>query len=106
MRMTLRIGYRDVHVVELSKEEADKEEFFGDFDPSTGTIRLVQEGIPENLKGSTLIHEIIHALIYDAGLNLGDRREEEVTDALSNRISALFADNPDQIRAIVKMMKR
>jgi hypothetical protein len=75
-----------VVVVEGLKDDKGNE-LFGLWDPTTREIR-VRAGIHPTTALTTAVHEWLHCVIYDAGLNLPDAIEEQVADCISTAIVA------------------
>ena len=48
----------------------------------------MKDGIHHSQAWHTLIHERIHACLWDAGIKLSDKREEQVCDALATMLVA------------------
>ena len=46
----------------------------------------------------TLIHEIIHGIVYDRELNLRSDGEETIVDQLSKGLYQVIKDNPDMFK--------
>lgn len=48
----------------------------------------------------TLLHECIHALLYEHSIDYGDAPEEPLVEALGNAFLQLIRDNPSLIRCL------
>jgi len=53
---------------------------------------LIKKSMSIDCKASTLVHEMIHGMINERRLDLGDK-DEEITEALTNGLFALLKDN-------------
>jgi len=89
---TILVGVQR-YTVKYSKSLED----FGDFDMSTGEIR-VQAGLPPVSKASTLLHEILHAVADTLGGGLTEGQVRCVEQGLSMAIQ----DNPKLFRGIIR----
>ena len=43
---------------------------------------------------NTLLHEILHAIIYQWNIDLGEKAEEHLVNGLTNGLTTIFVDNP------------
>ena len=95
---TIKIGYTKYEIQVWDKMTATSNEAYGEFYEKEQVI-----GIDGNQKGSqlvnTLLHEIMHGIIFQYGLKLdnektSEAREEMVVNATTNGLSAVFVDNP------------
>lgn len=100
---SLKIGYRWYHVEPMDPEEAGDEGRWGDINHRLGRIR-VQETLPAPRAAFTLVHEALHALLHDAGLDWSDEDEEKMVERLTPRLCAFLADNPTQVEHLVEML--
>ena len=80
------LGPVAVVVVEGLKDDKGQE-LFGCWDPSSREIRI-RAGIHPTTALTTAVHEWLHCVMYDAGLNLPDAIEEQVCDCLATGIVA------------------
>jgi hypothetical protein len=55
---------------------------------------------PERAQAEDIIHEILHAIFDDIGLDWGKKDEEKMTSRLAPRLAALIADNPELIERL------
>lgn len=58
---------------------------------------FVREDLPLDKKKETLLHEVIHAVYMNAGLQPGDD-EEKIVTALSSGVYQFLKDNKDVYR--------
>ena len=77
-----------VHYSDLIKTD----NCYGLYDPNTQTVNFDQ-----NMKGevflNTLLHEIFHIIIYNEGMNIKDRGEEPIVNALGNGLVKVLKQN-------------
>ena len=95
---TIKIGYTRYDIQVWDKMTATSNEAYGEFYEKEQVI-----GIDGNQKGgqlvNTLLHEIMHGIIFQYGLKdglepKGDVKEEQIVNATTNGLSAVFKDNP------------
>tara|TARA_B100000745_G_scaffold40680_1_gene24838 strand:+ start:54 stop:452 length:399 start_codon:yes stop_codon:yes gene_type:complete len=95
---TIKIGYTRYDIQVWDKMTATSNEAYGEFYEKEQVI-----GIDGNQKGgqlvNTLLHEIMHGIIFQYGLKdglepKGDAKEEQIVNATTNGLSAVFVDNP------------
>jgi len=96
----VKIGWKDVKIKYVDpsflKNNVD---CYGQYISRTGTIEIQNE-----IKGvdlaNTVLHEILHALVYNSSLNsdggaLTDPKDEEqVVNSLCNQLMTVIRDNP------------
>ena len=64
----------------------------------------VNKDTDKRQQADTLVHEVMHAMFFDAGLQDGDEFEERVVSALAPRLTAFLADNKDVVRQIMRVL--
>lgn len=74
--------YRVVRTDPTTHEDAPTSRVWGRCDYETRTI-YVRPKIARTLAWLTLEHEIVHAILFDAGVKLSDTKEEAVCDAIA-----------------------
>lgn len=91
--MKLKIGGFE-WTVEESEEVAGTNDIFGLNYPREQKIYL-KPGMTKQLKEETLIHEVIHAIFWQTGLDaeFGNDQEEKITSALAHGLYQVFKDN-------------
>ena len=94
----LKIGYMDIAVVETTA--MDDEYQYGEFDSKTNTIKI-NPHISDLDKINTVLHEIIHAILYERGISADggmlsekEKDEEFLVNTLSNGLIQVLKDNP------------
>lgn len=80
------LGPVPVVVVEGLKDDKGND-LFGQFDPGERVVKI-RAGIHPTTALCTCVHEWVHVVMWDAGLNLPDAIEEQVADCLSSAIVA------------------
>jgi len=96
----VKIGWKDVKIdyVDPSffKNNVD---CYGQYISRTGTIEIQKEIEGVDL-ANTVLHEIMHAIVYNSSLNseggsLSDGKDEEqVVNSMCNQLMMVFRDNP------------
>jgi len=72
----IKIGYREYKLEEWKQTVASANEAQGQF------------------YANTLIHECLHAIIYQWNMDLEEKVEESVVNGLANGLTTIFVDNP------------
>lgn len=65
---------------------------YGRIDFNNSEITVSSFGFSEDTMYLTFLHELIHALTHDRGIEWGDK-DEEYTDALARALHAFIVDN-------------
>ena len=92
---SIKIGYVNYQFDFWPDSFASTEEAQGEFFQLAGKIGLKESSIPSVHGVNTLLHEVLHGIIYQYGLVelLGDK-EEQTTNTLSNGLTTVLVDNP------------
>lgn len=85
------LEYDTAEVADLRDPYDPDKECLGTVSFTRLTIR-VDESSPHRLKAATLWHEILHAALYQSGLEPED--EEQIVIALGYTLSQVIRDNP------------
>ena len=93
MPRSVAIGPYDVPVNELTAEDSHKD--FGQFHSASMEIRMHETFPSDQQAAETLIHEIMHALLYVYGVKIKD--EEHTVAVVSTALATLIKLNPDLI---------
>ena len=90
---TIKIGYRKYALEEWKQTVASANEAQGQFFAKEGVIGYTAEetGVSH---ANTLIHECLHAIIYQWNMDLDEKVEELVVNGLANGLTTIFVDNP------------
>ena len=101
---SIKIGYRDYKLEEWKQTVATANEAQGQFFQKEGIIGYVttEEGVSH---ANTIIHEILHAIIYQWNIELGEKEEEHLVSALSNGLTTDLVDNPELINYLKTKIK-
>ena len=104
MPESIKIGYRDYKLEKWKQTVATANEAQGQFFQKEGIIGYVttEEGVSH---ANTIIHEILHAIIYQWNIELGEKEEEHLVNALSNGLTTVLVDNPELINYLKTKIK-
>jgi hypothetical protein len=100
---SVRIGAVNYAVLETDAAELIDDGRAADISHAHHRIRVANQ-LPEARQAHLLIHEILHGLFDDSGINLDREREEQLVEALTPRFTALLADNRGAIEALWQML--
>ena len=97
----VKVGYRDIEIEWISPDFKLDEltDCFGQYKSREGVIQM-QKSLCGQEESNTLLHEVMHACVYGAGLNQAegplkeDNAEELVVNQISNYLMGVFRDNP------------
>ena len=91
---SIKIGYRDYKLEKWNLSVANANEAHGQFFAKEGIIGYTDEekGVSH---ANTILHEILHAVVYQWKIELGEKEEETLVNSLTNGLVTVFVDNPD-----------
>lgn len=97
---TIKVGWKDIRIEYVDptfkKYNAD---YWGQFIARKGLIEIQREAQGDDL-ANTLLHEVLHAIVYTSSLNSEggaleqDKDEEQVVNSICNHLMGVFKDNP------------
>jgi len=89
----IKVGYRNYKLEEWKQTVASANEAQGQFFSKEGVIGYTadEKGVSH---ANTLIHEILHAIVYQWNMELDEKTEESVVNGLANGLTTIFVDNP------------
>ena len=89
----IKVGYKEYKLEEWKQTVASANEAQGQFFSKEGVIGYVttEKGVSH---ANTILHEIMHAVIYQWNIELDEKVEELVVNGLSNGLTTVFVDNP------------
>ena len=89
----IKIGYRDYKLEEWKQTVASANDAHGQFFAKEGIIgyTVEEKGVSH---ANTIIHECLHAIIYQWNMDLEEKVEELVVNGLANGLTTIFVDNP------------
>lgn len=95
-RCIIKVLSHDILIEEVPSGTYEDINQVAESDYRTGTIDLI-EGMPPDVRGHTLIHEILHIIESAQGLSL----TEQDINSLASGFYSVLRDNPDVIENIV-----
>lgn len=100
----VKIGYKKYKILNLDSVSARTNEINGQFFAQDGIIALssTEDSVSH---ANTLLHEILHAIVYQWGIELDDKEEEKICNTLANGLTTVFVDNPWLLPHIQKNLK-
>jgi len=98
LKRKIKVGYDDLEIKKIEFHPSKDNDSFGEFKSAASTIEIAK-GMQPRQEANTFLHEILHACVYQSGLNseggaLYKNEDEEVTvNALANSFSQVVRDN-------------
>jgi len=106
----IKVLSRDYTVRSMTDHEASDSQAFGKCDRDNALI-LIAPSLSGQIKPTALLHELIHAIIFEMGIykafDEGDKvvTEEDITTIMANGLAAVIRDNPGLMPDIQKGLK-
>ena len=99
----IKVGYREYKLEKWKQTVANANDAHGQFFAKEGIIGYTEEekGISH---ANTLLHEILHAIVYQWNIELGDK-EEPVVNRLTNGLTTVLVDNPKLVDYLKEKIK-
>lgn len=60
-------------------------------------------GLNPQMTGNVLIHEMLHAVFYSMGIEIGDDNEEDLVNRLANGLQQVMRDNPEAVKYLMSL---
>ena len=100
----IKIGYRNYKLEEWKQTVASANDAHGQFFAKEGVIgyAVEEKGVSH---ANTIIHECLHAIIYQWNMDLEEKVEELVVSGLANGLTTIFVDNPKLMDYLKLKMK-
>ena len=98
---SIKIGYTDYAFDFWPDTFASCEEAQGEFFSNLQKIGLKEATIPSRFGVNTMIHEILHGIVYQYGLEVNSE-EEKIVNTFANGLTTVLVDNPWLIDYIKK----
>ena len=100
----IKIGYRNYKLEEWKQTVASANEAQGQFFAKEGVIGYTAEetGVSH---ANTLIHEILHAIVYQWNMELDEKTEEHIVNGITNGLTTVLVDNPKLIDYLKEKIK-
>ena len=104
MAREVKIGYHNYTIKNLDSIVSKCNEINGQFLASDRIIAL--SSTEDNISHTnTLIHEILHGIVYQWGIDLDDKDEEKICNTIANGLTTVLVDNPWLLPYIQKNLK-
>jgi len=104
MAKEIKIGYKKYQILNLDPLLSKVNDVHGQFIANEGVIALSDD--EDSISHiNTFIHEILHAIIYQWGIELNDKEEERICNTLANGLTTVWVDNPWLLPYIQKKIK-
>ena len=104
MAKEIKIGYRNYKIKNLDSIVSKCNEINGQFLASDGVIALSSE--EDSISHTnTLIHEILHGIVYQWGIDIDEKEEEKICNTIENGLTTVLVDNPWLLTYIQKNLK-
>ena len=99
----IKVGYREYKLEKWKQTVANANDAHGQFFAKEGIIGYTEEekGISH---ANTLLHEILHAIVYQWNIELFDK-EEPVVNGLNNGLTTVLVDNPKLVDYLKEKIK-
>ena len=91
---SIKIGYRDYKLEEWKQTVATANEAQGQFFQKEGIIGYVAD-VKGVSHANTILHEILHAIIYQWNIDLEEKEEEKLVNGIANGLTTVFVDNSE-----------
>jgi hypothetical protein len=88
---SVRVGPHDIRFVKLSKE--DEAQSYGQWSERDLAIELSDKYAAGSMAAETVVHELLHAMWFAAGLK-GEADEERIVTRMSTLLTQNIRDNP------------
>ena len=100
----IKIGYKDYKLEEWKQTVASANEAQGQFFSKEGVIGYTadEKGVSH---ANTLIHEILHAIVYQWNMELDEKTEEHIVNGITNGLTTVLVDNPKLIDYLKEKIK-
>lgn len=95
----IKLGYQDIKIVQEDLVDAQ-----GCYQAEQSKIRI-KEGLEGREQLNTVLHEILHAIVYAYGLKKDfktDEEEEKIVNALGNGLTEVLVRNKELVTFIEK----
>ena len=90
----IKVGYRNYKLEEWKQTVASANDAHGQFFAKEGIIGYVadEKGVSH---ANTILHEILHAIIYQWHIDLEEKEEEKLVNGIANGLTTVFVDNSE-----------
>ena len=100
----IKVGYRNYKLEEWKQTVASANEAQGQFFSKEGVIGYTadEKGVSH---ANTLIHEILHAIVYQWNMELDEKTEDHIVNGITNGLTTVLVDNPKLIDYLKEKIK-
>ena len=100
----IKVGYKEYKLEEWKQTVASANEAQGQFFSKEGVIGYVttEKGVSHT---NTILHEIMHAILYQWNMELEEKEEEKLVNGITNGLTTVFVDNPKLIDYLKEKIK-
>ena len=101
----VKVGYQNIDIVHEKASFSKPSDSYGEFDHRKNSISI-QEDLTKIDYACTLLHEILHAVVYynsltQSGQPLDNENKEEIgVNSITNGLMAVFKDNPKILKEL------
>ena len=90
----IKVGYRYYSLEKWKQTVTSANEAHGQFFAKEGIIGYTTEekGVSH---ANTILHELLHSIIYQWNIDLDEKTEESVVNGLTNGLTTVFVDNTE-----------
>jgi hypothetical protein len=99
--LTINVKGRHYRVKRLPKATSQRGDFLGDCCFEQKLIRVATHNGPDEA-ASTLLHEVLHAMLHEYGVELDDDAEEELVLKLEDALFQVLRDNAGALEYIIR----
>lgn len=100
---SVKVGASRVPILPLDPEKARSEGIWGLFSAELNVI-FVLKGRPPQMQAEVVLHEVMHALLHDAGLDFEGDDEERLVKTLTPRLAAFLVDNKSAVARLTELL--
>jgi hypothetical protein len=97
----IKVGARYYELNFLEEGELEQLGRVGQTSYRDGRIDISRGNRTMDAIAETVMHECMHALFCDSGIDIDAEHEENIISVLSPRIMSLMCDNPDLVHALI-----
>ena len=92
----IKVGYKKYKLEKWKQTIANAGDAHGQFFSKEGVIGYTAEetGVSH---ANTILHELLHSIIYQWSIDLDEKTEEIVVNGLTNGLTTVFVDNPELV---------
>ena len=101
----VKVGYQNIDIVHEKASFSKPSDAYGEFDHRKNSISI-QEDLTKIDYACTLLHEILHAVVYYNSLTQSgqpldnENKEEIVVNSITNGLMSVFKDNPKILKEL------